>query len=345
MLREMILSGKFKPGTYLPSMRKLAEELEVTKSTVHVIASMLQKEGLVQIQPGRRGVMVVDCNARKNALRHIFLRSNEMGWFDKSPENIKMLGALCYAAEKRNIELTISFSDSINIINDIADLHGKDIIQGVIYMECSDEEATKRLERLNIPYVVMNDDSVSIDYVKCILDFRAVAREAVYYLFRRGHRQIGIINGASDSYLYAEFEAGFRGALAEDRLEYNQDWNLCVDFYGNKADGINKIANLLKNTKRPTAFFAARDYRASMLYEACSIAGLRIPEDVSVISYDDLSWPEGAGRGLTTFSQPVYEIGEAAVEMLQEWIATGEKVKNRKLETALIERVSVCDLK
>ena len=64
-LREMILSGYFKPGTFLPSVRELAERLQIPKSTVHVILKMLHTEGLIQLQPKRRGALVLDTGNRK----------------------------------------------------------------------------------------------------------------------------------------------------------------------------------------------------------------------------------------------------------------------------------------
>ena len=339
MLREMVLSGRFSSGTYLPPVRELAKELEIPKSTVHNILSMLQQEGLVQIQPRRRGVLVLDSSARKKVLKRIYVRASDFGYFGASPESSRMLAGLCAAAEKRYMEILITFADSLKFIDEMLELYRNGTIQGVVYMECGDPELIKPLEDANIPYIVMDDDPTGIDCVKCVQNFREIARQAVYYLHRAGHKKIGMLYGEPSQYLYSEMLAGFRGALTEENLECNPDWMIKT---GNQpGDDIKNLSRLLKSKDRPTAFFTARDYRAKALYEICENENINIPGDLSVISYDDINWPEGPGRGLTTFREPTEEIGEQAVAMLQEWISSEKKPGNREIKSPLIERKSI----
>ena len=98
---------------------------------------------------------------------------------------------------------------------------------------------------------------------------------------------------------------------------------------------------MLKSSNSPTAFYTVRDYRAKYLYEVCEDIGLRIPEDISIVSYDNINWPEGPGKGLTTFQEPVWELGETALDMLNHWVTTGEKPENRIVKAPFIERSSV----
>lgn len=343
MLREMLLSGRFSTGTYLPPVRDLADELEIPKSTVHNILTMLQQEGLVQIQPRKRGVLVLDSTARKKVLNRIYVRASDYGYFGASPESAKMLAGLCSAAEKRYIEILMTFADSLKFIDEMLDLYRNGIIQGVVYMECGNKELVKPLEDAHIPYVVMDDDPTGIDCVKCIQNFRETARQSVYYLCQRGHKKIGMLHGEPSQFLYSEMIAGFRGALAEENLECRPDWMLKT---GNLPDDdIKVLTSLLKSQDRPTAFFTARDYRAKALYEICENESINIPGDLSVISYDDINWTEGPGRGLTTFREPTEEIGEQAVAMLQEWVSTEKKPENREVKSPLIERRSVAQIK
>lgn len=342
MLREMLLSGRFSPGSYLPPVRDLAEELETPKSTVHNILSMLQQEGLVQIQPRRRGVLVLNSLARKKVLKRIYVRASDFGYFGTSLENAKMLAGLCAAAERRYIEILITFADSLKFIDEMLELYRNGTIQGVVYMECGNTALIKPLEDANIPYVVMDDDPTGIDCVKCVQNFRETARQAVYYLRQQGHRKIGLLHGPLEQYIYSEMLAGFRGALAEENLECNQEWIIRT---GNPHDDdIKNLTKLLKSQDRPTAFFTARDYRAKALYDICDKENIKIPHDLSVISYDDINWPEGPGRGLTTFREPTEEIGEQAVAMLQEWVSAEKKPGNREIKSPLIERKSVAQI-
>jgi DNA-binding LacI/PurR family transcriptional regulator len=340
-LREQILSGYFKPGTFLPSVRELAERLEMPKSTIHVILKMLHAEGLIQLQPRRRGALVLDTGKRKKTLHRFFLRPSDFGFFGGRLEAAAILSGISTAAENRYADIMLSFSDSENITEEINSLYQDDIIQGVVYMSCQYHKLMiEPLEKLNIPYVVVNN-VYGVDAVGCLQDFRDLARRAVKYLYKHGHRKIGMLYGTTEEYLYRESLAGFRGAMAEEELELNPAWLIEQRDYKKKTQYIKKIADLVKSKNLPTAFYTVRDYRAQYLYDCCEQAGLRIPEDISVISFDNINWPEGPGKGLTTFQEPVFEMGECAMEILKQWITTGEKPENRTVKAALIERSSV----
>ena len=340
-LREMIISGRFKPGTFLPSVRDLAVELEIPKSTTHVILKMMHTEGLIQLQPNRRGALVLDTGKRKKTLHRLFLRPSDFGFFGGRAEAASILSGVCTAAEKRYADIMLSFSDSENIIDEINSLYREDAIQGVVYMSCQHHELLiDPLEKLNIPYVVVND-VYGANAAGCVQDFRALSRRAVNYLHKHGHRKIGIIYGTTKEYIYSESLAGFRGSLAEEELELNPDWLLEYIISTKKAQYIKQLVRLLKSPDRPTAFYTVRDYRAEYLYAACEQAGLKIPDDISVISYDNINWEKGPGIGLTTFQEPAFELGEGAIDMLNEWITTGRRPENRIVKPHLIERGSV----
>ena len=150
--------------------------------------------------------------------------------------------------------------------------------------------------------------------------------------------------GTTDEYIYKESLAGFRGALAEEELELNPAWLVEQVDYKKKIQYREQIMKLLESGDIPTAFYTVRDYRAKYLYECCGKLGLKIPDDISVISYDNINWDEAPGRGLTTFQEPVFELGECAVDMLNHWITSGTKPKNRMVKINLIERSSVRSL-
>jgi DNA-binding LacI/PurR family transcriptional regulator len=340
-LRDMILSGRYKPGTFLPSVRELAAELNTPKSSVHVILKMLHAEGLIQLQPKRRGALVIDTANRKKTLHRFFLRPSDFGYFGGLAEASKMLAGVCVAAEKRYADVMMSFSDSENMVDEISSLYRDDLIQGVVYMACMDRDLViKPLEELNIPYAVVSN-VYGVDAVGGCQNFRSISRRAVSYLYKHGHRKIGVLHGNLDEYIYSESLAGFRGALAEEELEYNSDWVVSVVDFSKKAYHVKKLAKLLTSENCPTAFYTVRDYRAEIFYAACEEAGLSVPEDISVISYDNINWAEGPGKGLTTFQEPTLELGECALDILNDWVTTGKKPKKRTVKPALIERNSV----
>jgi DNA-binding LacI/PurR family transcriptional regulator len=131
--------------------------------------------------------------------------------------------------------------------------------------------------------------------------------------------------------------AGFRGALAEDEVTISHE-DIIEPTPELQYSGIKP---LLLSPRRPTAFFAMRDHRAMKLYDACRDLGVRIPEDISVISYDNITWLEAKNVGLTTLEQPLEEIGRESVELLKQWILTGIKPESKSLHPKLVERYSV----
>jgi len=337
-LREMISSGKYKPGSYLPSVRTIGAKLKISKSTVHNIFRLLQEEGLVQLYPGR-GVMVLGNAASTPGLKRFFLRTSDFGAFSYLPVASHLLLGVCAGAENKNAEYIVNFSDSDSVTDDIITLYGRGEIQGVIYLQCNDyEDFLKPLHKAGIP-CVMASDMNGFDTPKVVIDLREIARNAVRYLKNHGHRRIGIWLGNTENFFYKEFLAGFKGALAEEDLEFNRDWCL-TDIY-QEDEGKTDVWMTNSRANLPSAIFTVRDYRAKLLYAACHKLKISIPDELSVISYDGVTWNEAAAHGLTYFAEPNHELGEAAVDMLQKWVMTGTAPENARVAGHLIERHSV----
>lgn len=335
-LRREIISGCYKPGTYLPSVRALGERLKLSKSAVHMILKMLQEEGLLQLSPGR-GALVTEYTSEKPVLRRFYMRPSDFGSFGYLPVAMHTMCGVCHAAEMKNVEVLISFSDSDNMTESIINACSRGDIQGVIYLQCQGyKELIRPLEKAGIPCVIAHDMH-GFEAVKGGIDFRKITRSAIDYLRQRGHSRIGLLTGSEGDYIYHEAIAAYRQALEEYALEFHPEW-LVTDIHTLPTEPLLKI---LGSRKAPTAFFTMRDYRAKVLYAAAAFKGLRIPGDISVISFDDCTWPEAALQGLTTFHEPLHELGENAVDMLQKWVVDGKAPSNRLVEAPLIERGSV----
>lgn len=340
-LREAILSGKYKQGSYLPSARTIGTKLNISKSTIHNIFRLLQEEGLVQLYPGR-GVLVTGTLSGRPVLKRFFLKTSDFGTFNYLPVATQLLLGACAGAEKKNSEYIMNFSDSDTVTDEIITLYTRGDIQGVIYLQCNNyADLIKPLEKTGIPYVIASDMN-GFDAVKVFLDFREVARNAVRYLKSKGHRRIGIWIGSLENYFYKEFFTGFKGALAEEDLEFNKEWCLTDIYQEEQEKADDYLLQLKKNL--PTAIFTVRDYRAALLFSSCRKLKLKIPADISVISYDGITWKDAELNGLSFFTEPAHEQGEAAVAMLQKWILDGKKPECSHVHSTLVERTSVKQL-
>ncbi|MBS1370960.1 MAG: substrate-binding domain-containing protein [Lentisphaeria bacterium] len=340
-MREAILSGHYLAGTYLPSARELAKELNISKSSVHNILKLLQEEGLIRIYPNC-GALVLENGANRNDLKCFFVRPSDYGTFRYLPVTAELLQGISAGAEKKNCEMHLSFSDSGRMTDEIIAHCMAGTIQGMIYLQCrSFNELCIPLEKAGVPCVIAADNMGHENAVRTFIDYRAVARAAVRHLVGKGHRKIGIIAGAEKDFLYSEMLAGFRGALAEENVPLDPRWVIAGLGYEQVADQVGVLVNHLKSKEPPTAFFTVRDYRAGWLFEAAKRLKLAIPEAFSVLSYDNHSWKGAEAHGLTSFAEPLRAQGEAAVELLRGWVASGVRPESVEFRPELVERSSV----
>lgn len=156
------------------------------------------------------------------------------------------------------------------------------------------------------------------------------ARDAIRYLLQNGHRRIGIINGPSSGAVVAMEKrlTGYQQALIEAEISF--DPNLMV--YGDytRAGGKTAANELLKLPQRPTAIFALNDRMAMGAIRAIHLAGLRVPEDIAVVGFDDVYTAVDFNPPLTTIRQPAKQIGHVAAQMLFKLIA-GETITNNEI--------------
>ena len=144
---------------------------------------------------------------------------------------------------------------------------------------------------------------------------------ATRHLLEQGHRRIGIIGGPVEMICSRARLAGYRSALEEAGVPVCEELIVAGDF--EHDSGLQQARRLLALPDPPTAIFACNDLMALGVYEAARLAGLTIPDDLSVIGYDDLNVAEWTGPPLTTVRQPLLEMGRQAAQMVFELDETG----------------------
>jgi LacI family transcriptional regulator len=146
---------------------------------------------------------------------------------------------------------------------------------------------------------------------------------AVEHLIRLGHRRIGIIGGSSESSVGFERLEGGKRALTVYGLTQDDDYFLDGNFL--KESGYRGGMRFTKMDESPTAVFAANDYMALGAYQAFMEEGVKVPEEVAIVGFNDIEFTSMKGIELTTIGQKKYEMGALAVESLVERIE-GRKV-------------------
>ncbi len=164
------------------------------------------------------------------------------------------------------------------------------------------------------------------------------ARQAVEHLLTLGHTRIGIITNAPLSYVSARQRLeGYHQALRRAGIQPVPEWIQ----YGNfdEASGRRAMARLLQVRPRPTAVFVASDMVALGALYALWEAGLRVPQDMALVGFDDLPLAAYTIPPLTTVHVPAWNLGKAAGELMLRRIQ-GKEVRSRRLPTTLVIRAS-----
>ena len=199
------------------------------------------------------------------------------------------------------------------------------------------EQLIDRLVHSNIPVVVIGRPFHSEEVSFVDVDNIAGASNAVSHLIRLGYRRIGTITGLPGSAETIDRLNGYRQALLNRGRNVKQDLIAEGDF--TEAGGYYAMQQLLP--AKPDAVFAASDLMAIGAMRAIREAGLRIPEDVAFVGFDDVSIASYADPKLTTIRQPIARFGFNAVEILIDLIENGiEPARRIIMDTELIIRDS-----
>ncbi|MFI7028519.1 LacI family DNA-binding transcriptional regulator [Microbispora rosea] len=162
---------------------------------------------------------------------------------------------------------------------------------------------------------------------------------ATRHLLDLGHRRIAMLSGPTQWPCCRARLDGYRAAMDAAGVPVDPELVRVSTLYveGGLRDG----AELLRLPDPPTAVFCANDLQALGVYEAARRAGARIPEDLSVVGFDDLSFTQWAGPPITTVRQPLVQMGAAAARMVLA-LAQGERLEQHRVElaTALVVRES-----
>lgn len=163
---------------------------------------------------------------------------------------------------------------------------------------------------------------------------------ATRYLIEKGHTRIGCITGPLERRSAEERLDGYRQAMEEAGLSIRFDWIIQGDY--SCEGGVAAIQQFLSLPERPDAIFASNDMMALGVISEAARQGLRIPDDLSVIGYDDIYISRYTAPPLTTIHQPKMRIAAQAVDTLIERLDTQrQKGKMIIIEPTLIERESV----
>lgn len=211
---------------------------------------------------------------------------------------------------------------------------------GVVISPSSDREsALGPLLDAGVPVVSIDRKIQRSPVSSVVVDNKAGAHEATRHLVASGYRRIACVTGPGGISTAAQRLAGYQSALTEAGLPYDRTQVVGGDF--REAGGAEAVRALLASPHPPDALFVANGLMAMGAVAALSDAGIRVPEDMGLVAFDDMPWARLLRPGLTCVAQPTYDIGRTAAEMLLESTARPQAPPRRvTLPTRLVVRDS-----
>jgi LacI family repressor for deo operon, udp, cdd, tsx, nupC, and nupG len=215
-------------------------------------------------------------------------------------------------------------------------------VDGLMIVGSRLDERTIVLELLDcgMPIALVERDLSGIKVSSVLSDNQLGSRLAVEYLKGLGHTRIGCITGDLHWQTAIERFAGFNDAMARHRLPLPESH--IVTGNGAHESGYLGMKRFLALTPQPTAVFACNDMMALGAVQAANESGYSVPEDISVLGYDDLVFAPLFYPQLTTVRQPFFQMGAIAALALIDQIATGKQaaILKKVLPVELVERKS-----
>lgn len=219
-------------------------------------------------------------------------------------------------------------------------------VDGILFMggrvnlnDCSDAMVQEVVEHANkIPMVLVNGNLKKADLTRVATDEYAGTVLAVQHLIELGHTKIGFIGGQSVMATTTVKLRAYRKCMREAGLPIREEWVLPDDF--SVDAGISQMQRLLSLPERPTAVCCVNDFTAIGAMKTAIERGLRVPEDISIVGFDDTLLARHFIPELTTVSQQAYELGQTAVKVLRQAINQERVKKLTSLSPKLIVRQS-----
>jgi LacI family transcriptional regulator len=185
------------------------------------------------------------------------------------------------------------------------------------------EAYLRSLRQRNFPYVLIDQFGIDDSDLSVTAANRDGAYEATRHLISLGHRRIGMITGWMDMMSAIQRLDGYRGALADRQIDYDENMVFVGDF--TQSSGYRGANKLLDLEEPPTAIFASNDMAALGVMDAVRDRGMRVATDMSIIGFDDVPIASSVTPPLTTIRQPLSEMGLLATQILVDLIQNPEE--------------------
>ena len=320
---------------------------EYSGTSISTISRVINSPDKVSVETRRKVFAAIDAlgfipkaEARARALRQNG-RIGVITPFFTAPSFVQRLRGLAGELSKKNYDLVIYTVDSVDRLQSyLSSLPLTGILDGLVIMSLPVEDIyVNHLLKHNIPTVLIEFPNAKLNSVE--IDDVAGGRMVAEYLVAKGHRRIAFL-GDTDLPEYSIHPVslrlvGFRQRLLEEGIVLKDEFVRLAPYTMEQTRQV--AIELLNTANPPTAIFAATDFQALSVIKVAHQLGVKIPEELAVIGFDDLDMAEYAD--LTTVRQHLDESGRLAIEILLAHIVDNSRpVQHINLLLTIIERLT-----
>ncbi|WP_058484937.1 GntR family transcriptional regulator [Defluviitalea phaphyphila] len=315
-LLNKILTDIFPVNSMLPSEKELKSMYSVERTTVRKALDLLVKDGIIEKHPGvgakvirKKKVVTENSNDITNDTILFFLAKTKNN-NDRLTQ--PFYASLFYYIEKdlqnlgyKTIYSTLSPNDNIK------EILKKYTYAGIIFASFGIlKDHIDFVASTNIPFVVVNNDYMN--GLTVMPDNFLGGYLATKHLIELGHKKIGALKGLSKDKSCQDRLLGFKVALQENNIEFNEEFQRSTNWEA--ESGYENMKDMILNNKElPTAIFAFNDATALGAIRAINEMGLKVPDDISIIGFDNISQSEYVFPQLSTIDTNVQTISKTAV--------------------------------
>jgi len=332
-IRHLIISGEIGPGSRLPSESELQRHLKISRSTIRQALSNAEAEGLIERVPGKGSFAKAFSpnNQQRNFIGYI-----TFDFFSDFQRHL-LSGAESVTRSQGYRILFCNSNGDVEEENRLLDQLLQDGVKGILIWPAWKSDQARRLYQIakqnSIPIVLMDRTLKGLNKDYVLSDNYTGAYEATKYLIDIGHRKIVFLTRPLLELLpIAERVRGYRKAMDEKGIVPSDPWLIgkidkeiasrvilkIENSYIQQE--IEEISEHLNRGDRPTAIFAMNDIVALQALRAAKLSGIKVPEELSIVGFDDIDIASYFETPLTTVSQNTFYIGKRSAELLIERI-------------------------
>lgn len=255
------------------------------------------------------------------------------------PEVIRGISTTAHAC-KLGLYLSTGGTEEEIFQEVVAMVQGRKVDGIILLYSRVDDKTLNYLREMQFPFTIVGRPYAFEDQVDFVdNDNKKIAQDVVEYLFGLGHREIAFIGGDLEFVVSSDRLEGYRAALESHALKYQEQY--FIHDFAFEQDGKEAIRQLMTQQSPPTALVAHDDSVAYEIIRYLEQLEIRVPEDVSIISFNNHALSEHVKPPLTSVDINIFELGLKATELLLERIKQPEReATHQYVDTTLIVRNS-----